>query len=95
MARCPALRSAPVKGTAVQAAAADAGFREARTVPSLRVEGEDRPGLAHELASAVAVAGVSMRGISLMVQGPRFVGYLGFESPDDLMKAEKALKAIP
>jgi hypothetical protein len=86
---------APVKGTAVQAAARDAGFQEARTVPSLRIEGEDRPGLAEAIASAVGGAGVSMRGISLMVLGPRFVGYVGFQSAEDLMKAEPALKAIP
>jgi hypothetical protein len=86
---------APVTGTAVQAAAREAGFHESRTVPSLRIEGEDRPGLCRTIASAIAEAGVSMRGISTMTLGPRFVGYIGFQSPEDLMKAEAALKNIP
>jgi hypothetical protein len=85
---------APVAGTAVQAAAAKAGFHEKRTVPSLRIEGEDRPGLGLSIASAVAEAGVSLRGISTMSLGPRFVGYLGFLSAEDMMKAEKALKTV-
>ncbi len=85
---------APVKGTVVEAAAAKAGFHPSRTVPSLRVEGEDRPGLGQAISSAIAEAGVSMRGLSAMVLGTKFVGYVGFQSSDDMMKAEKALKSL-
>lgn len=85
---------APIKGTAVEAAAAKAGFQASRTVPSLRIEGEDRPGLGQSIATAVAEAGVSMRGLSAMVLGTKFVGYLGFQNGEDMMKAEKALKAL-
>jgi len=86
---------APVSGTAVQAAAVKAGFHETRTVPSLRIEGEDRPGLGHSVATAIAEAGVSLRGISTMTLGPKFVGYLGFQSTEDMMKAEGVLKRLP
>ena len=83
---------APITGTAIQAAAYKSGYHESRTVPSLRIEGDDRPGLGRDLAAAIAEAGVSMRGLSSMTLGPKFVGYVGFNSPEDLMKAETALK---
>jgi hypothetical protein len=85
---------APIQGKAVEAAAAAAGFHAARTVPSLRIEGEDRPGLGRAIAAAIGEAGVSMRGVSAMVLGTKYVGYVGFQSTDDMLKAEPVLKQI-
>jgi len=85
---------APVRGKAAEEAARTAGLRAAETIPSLRIEGSDRAGLGSRIASTVAEAGVSMRGLSAMVLGGKFVGYVGFRSAQDLARAEKALKAL-
>jgi hypothetical protein len=84
----------PLKGKKPLGAAAAAGFQETQRISTLKVEGDDRPGLGAALAQAVADAGVSMRGISAAVIGRKFVSYLAFDSADDAAKAAAALKKL-
>ncbi len=84
----------PVKGKKAQDAARGASLGVAKTVPTLRVEGSDRPGLGHKLMAAIADAGINVRGVSAMRLGNKFVAYLGFDSNADATKAAKALKAL-
>src|SRR5690242_20758649 len=70
----------PVKGKLAPAAARGAGLNQASDIATLRVEGADRPGLGGRISRAVADAGVSMRGLSAMVLGGKFVAYIGFDS---------------
>ena len=81
----------PVRGRKAEDAAVAAGFSPANDVPTLRVEGSDRPGLGHRITRAVADAGVNMRGLSAMTLGGQFVAYLGF---DDAAAADRAAQAI-
>lgn len=84
----------PIRGKKVQAAAQSAGLSPASNVPTLRVEGADKPGLGAKLASAIADAGVNLRGVSAAVIGKKFVVYFGFDSADDAAKAARALKKL-
>jgi hypothetical protein len=84
----------PLKGKKALAAAAAAGFSETRRVATLKVEGDDRPGLGAQLAHAVGAAGVNLRGLSAAVVGRKFVAYLGFDGVDDAARAAAALRAL-
>jgi len=84
----------PLKGKKALAGAAAVGFSETQRIATLKVEGDDRPGLGAQLAQAVGAAGLSMRGLTAAVVGRKFVAYLGFDSADDAAKAAAALRAF-
>jgi hypothetical protein len=84
----------PAKGAAVRKAAKSEGVAPAKSVATLRVEGVDAPGLGGRITTAIADAGVNLRGVSAAAIGKRFVGYFGFDSAADATKAARALKAL-
>jgi hypothetical protein len=84
----------PLKGKKVQVAAAAAGFRTSQRIATLKVEGDDRPGLGAKIARTVGDAGVSMRGTSAMVIGRKFACYLGFDDAEAAQRAAAAIKAL-
>jgi len=83
----------PIKGKKVEQAAAGVGMNRADAVPTLRVEGGDRPRLGHEMARSIAEAGINIRGFSAAVIGNKFVAYIGFDSQQDADRAASALKS--
>jgi len=66
---------APLKARKTTEAAAMAGLRPATDMAALRVEGTDRPGLGAKMTSAIADAGINIRGLSAAALGSRFVAY--------------------
>jgi hypothetical protein len=64
---------APVKGARQDRAAASAGLGKAKNLFSVRVKGQDKPGLCACMIQAVASAGINLRGLSGMVIGRQFV----------------------
>src|SRR5437764_8327495 len=64
---------APVKSKKAQDAARQAGMQEATDVPTLRIEGADRPGLGEKVMRAIAELGISVRGFSAAAIGHRGV----------------------
>ena len=84
----------PIKGRKVQTAARNAGWSPATNIPTLRVEGADKPGIGGRIMRAIADAGVNVRGVSGIVQGKNFIAYIGMDSTDDVAKAAKALRSI-
>jgi len=84
---------APVKGRKATESAAMAGLSPATGMAALRVEGTDRPGLGAKMTSAIADAGINMRGLSAAALGSRFVAYVAFDSVEDAAKAATAIKA--
>src|SRR5438132_9080874 len=54
----------PVKGAKAQKAAKSAGLSATKDLATLRVEGSDAPGLGYRLTSALAAAGINLRGLS-------------------------------
>src|SRR3984893_5310227 len=84
----------PVKGADVRKAAMAEGLKPPEKLSTLKVEGNDAPGLGSRITSAVADAGVNLRGVSGAVVGRKFVAYLGFDEKADADKAARALRAL-
>ena len=84
----------PVKGANARKAAKAEGIAPAEKLATLKVEGNDAPGLGFRITSAIAESGVNLRGASGAVLGRKFVVYLGFDGNADADKAARALKAL-
>jgi hypothetical protein len=81
----------PVAGKKAGAAAAGAGLA-ASDIPTLLVEGDNRPGLGEEFARALAEAGVNIGFLVAQVMGRRYSAVWGFESEADLAKGLALIK---
>jgi hypothetical protein len=84
----------PVKGANVRKAAKAEGLAPAEKLATLKVEGDDAPGLGSRITSTIADSGVNLRGVSGAVVGRKFVVYLGFDTNADAAKAARALKIM-
>lgn len=84
----------PLRGDAELEAATTLGFNLSGSVRSVCVEGENRPGLAAELANRLAAAGINLRGFSAGVIGNRFILYIGLDSAEDAAKAITVLQQV-
>jgi hypothetical protein len=82
----------PLRGDREIAAAAELGFNVTTSIKSVRIEGENKPGLAAELTEKLAAAGINLRGLSASVSGARFVIYIGLDSAADAEKAVNILQ---
>jgi hypothetical protein len=81
----------PLRGDAETAAAAKAGFAVADSLHSVRVEGDNQPGIGAKLTGKLADAGINLRGLSAAVADDRFIMYLALDTADD---AEKAVSVL-
>ncbi len=81
----------PIAGKKATAAASKAGL-SASSIPTLLVEGDDRPGLGFTIAQATSGAGINMAFFVAQAVGRRFSAVLGFESEDDARKATPLIK---
>jgi hypothetical protein len=84
----------PVKGVAIRKAAQSGGLASAKNVATLKVEGDDAAGLGGRISTAIADAGINLRGVSAAVIDKKFVAYFGFDSAADATKAARALKTL-
>jgi hypothetical protein len=84
----------PLRGDVEMAAAADLGFNVSRSVHSVRVEGDNAPGVAADMTEALAAAGLNLRGFSAAVIGPRFIAYVGLDSSEDAARAVEVLQQL-
>ena len=82
----------PLSGDAELEAAATLGFNLTARVHSVRVEGENQPGIAATLALKLAAAGINLRGFSAAVLGTRFILYIGLDFAEDAKKAMTVLQ---
>ena len=85
---------APVTGPDQVRAAKSVGMHEVRSPVVIRVEGDNKAGLAHRLTGEWALAGISFQGLTMMVTGGRFVGYAAFDNSDDANRAATILANI-
>ena len=83
----------PLQGDRQTQAAAKAGFNVTQALPSVRVQGPDRPGMAAELTQKLAKAGLNLRGFAASVIGSQFVAYLALDSQADADKATSILQS--
>lgn len=84
----------PVKGAKAARAARQAGMGTPSSIHSVRIEGADRPGLGAKIARALGDAGVSIRGLSGVAIGRKFVSYVACDSAGDQAKAIAALRKL-
>jgi hypothetical protein len=82
---------APVQGRQATAAAERAGLRPSE-IPTLVVEGDNRPGLGHQLARQLGESGINMAFLVALVVGRRYSGVFGFESAEDARQAAEIIK---
>jgi hypothetical protein len=82
---------APVTGPAQVRAARAAGLVEVQEPIVLRVEGDNKAGLAHRLTQQWALAGISLEGLTMAVLRDQFVGFAAFDSVTDANRAAQIL----
>jgi hypothetical protein len=76
----------PIAGRRGIIAAQSAGL-SAASIPALVVEGDDRPGLGHAVAQAMADAGINLDFLVAQVLGKHYTAVMGFSTSDDAAKA--------
>jgi hypothetical protein len=81
----------PVTGRRAQAAARSAGLSESG-IPTLLVDGDDRPGTGSAIASAIAEAGINVAFFLAQVVGRRYAAVIGFDSEADAKKAVSLIR---
>ena len=84
----------PLRGDREIAAAATLGFNVTSSIKSVRIEGENRPGVAAELMGKLAAAGINLHGFSGAVIGPKFILYIGLDTAEDAAKAVAILERL-
>ena len=75
-------------------AARDAGLRRVQEPIVMRVEGDDKSGLGGRLTQAWETAGINLHGMVMAAIGPKFVGYVTFDTADDANKAAQILAEV-
>jgi hypothetical protein len=83
----------PVSGKKLTAAAQEAGL-SASSIPTLLVEGDNKPGLGHTIARAIADAGINLGFLVAQVIGRRYSAVIGFEDESDARKAAALIKKV-
>jgi hypothetical protein len=84
----------PVEGEQAEQAAAAAGLFPAEQIACLLVEGDDRVGLAHEIAMKVAEAGVNIHFVVIQVVARRYNAVFGFGSQGEADQANEIITEI-
>ncbi len=82
---------APLQGAAQNRAAKGAGIVKWLDMPSLRVRGANRAGLAERIAGALGEAGINIQALSAMSVGNGSTFYLALKKAD-IAKAQRILK---
>lgn len=83
----------PITGKRQAAAAEKAGLA-ASSIPTLLVEGDDRPALGHAIARSLADAGINLAFLVAQVIGRSYTGIFGFESESDAKRAAALIKKV-
>src|SRR5712691_5188777 len=73
-------------------AAAQATGLGASSIPTLLVEGDNKPGLAHAVAKAIGDAGMNLGFLVAQVVGRRYSAVVGFENEADSKNAAALIK---
>lgn len=84
--RMAAIEVYPVSGKKATAAAGAAGLTAA-PIPTVLVEGDNRPGKAYAITRAIADAGINVSFFLAQVIGKKYSAVLGFETEADAKRA--------
>ena len=85
---------APIVGPEQAQAARSVGLAPAHDIAMLCVEGDNRPGIAYQVMSRLAVAGLNLRGLAISAVGDRMAAYLAFDSPDSAILGLQILATL-
>lgn len=83
----------PVAGAPALKAARAGGVKKS-AIPTLLVQGDNRLGLGHAIASALAEAGINMGFLMAQVVGRRYSAVIGFEKAQDATRSAAIIKRI-
>jgi len=86
-----AVEVSPISGKKIVAAAQAAGLAAA-PIPALLVEGDNKRGLGHAMADALAAAGINFDFLMALVIGRKYGAVFGFERDEDAKKAATVIK---
>jgi hypothetical protein len=81
----------PVTGRRATAAARAAGLADSG-IPTLLVEGDDRPGGGSAMTRAIAEAGINLAFFVAQVVGRRYAAVIGFDTEADLKRATPLIR---
>ena len=81
----------PISGRKMAAAATVAGLADA-AIPTILVEGDNKPGLAHKIAQTIADTGVDLSFFVAQAIGRKYSAVIGFENAADAKKAASLIK---
>jgi hypothetical protein len=81
----------PVSGRKMTAAATGIGLTDA-AIPTILVEGDNKPGLAHKITQSVADAGVDLSFFVAQAIGRRYSAVIGFANAADAKRAASLIK---
>lgn len=84
----------PITDAKAEKAAEAAGFKASKEVHALVIEGDDRPGLAYDIASEMGHAKLNINFSIFQVIDKKFSGVFGFPSEDAAVKAEELIKQV-
>lgn len=84
----------PIAGKKLMTAAQAAGLRASSEIPTLLVEGDDKPGVGQAISGAIAGAGINMTFLMAQVVGRRHSTIVGFETEADARKAATLIKKV-
>ena len=82
----------PIASAKALSAAQATGLSEA-AISAVRVEGDNRPGLGHAIAKALADAGINVGFLLAQVSGHRHTTVIGFDSREDVDRAIPLIRA--
>ncbi len=88
-----AIEVCPVTGKKSLTAAKAAGLA-ASSIPTLLVEGDNKPGLGSAISQAIAEAGINLSFLVAQVVGTRFSAVIGFEDEEASRKASRLIKKV-
>jgi hypothetical protein len=81
----------PVTGKKIMSEAQAAGLNPS-SIPTLLVEGDNKPGLGYAIAQAIAEAGINLAFLIAQVIGRHYSAVIGFETAEDAKKAAALIK---
>jgi hypothetical protein len=83
----------PVSGKKVTAAATGTGLA-ASAIPTLLVEGDNKPGLAHKITQTIAESGADLSFFVAQAIGRRYSAVIGFANDADAKRAATLIKKV-
>jgi hypothetical protein len=66
----------------------------ASSIPTLLVEGDNRPGLGYDISRALADTGINLGFLVAQVIGKKYSAVIGFDNEDDARRAAAMIKKV-